>query len=284
MTAKLIDGKKVSGEILSELKNRISKIDSNEIKPGLAVIIAGDDPASHSYVRSKVKRCNDIGIYSEKIELPDDVPAAEIIDTIQQLNSDKKIHGVLVQLPLPKHLDSDKILNNILPRKDVDGFLPQNTGLLLQDRDEGVIPCTPKGILELLKYYNIETSGKRAAILGRSNIVGRPMAALLLKKNINCTVTVCHSKTKDIKSITKGCDIVIAAIGRANFLTKDMIKEGSVLIDVGQNRTDDGLAGDIDFNDCIEKAYAITPVPGGVGPMTIAMLLQNCWENYNQLK
>lgn len=280
MSAVLIDGKATSRIILAELAKEIQdKRGSWPRPPGLAVILVGDDPASHSYVRSKVNRCGETGIYSEKIEMPASTSQAEVEAKIEELNQRSEIDGILVQLPLPKQIDEDTVLAKINPAKDVDGFLAENMGKVLMGIP-GVVPCTPRGILELLKRYDVPTSGKRAVVLGRSNIVGKPMAALLVQKGWDATVTVCHSRTQNLADITREADILIAAIGQAEFVKADMVKPGAAIIDVGMNRTEKGLTGDVDFEACREVAGWITPVPGGVGPMTIAMLLRNCLQNF----
>lgn len=268
--ANIIDGKAISTEIRKEITEDIR---SSGITPGLAVIIVGSDPASQVYVRNKRRACEEVGIYSEAYELPEETTQEELNSLIDRLNVDEKIHGILVQLPLPKHLSEDEVIMRIRPEKDVDAFHPANVGkIMLGDYD--FLPCTPAGVMELLKRSNIEISGKDCVVVGRSNIVGKPQAMLLL--HANGTVTICHSKTKDLKGICSKADIIVVAIGKPDFLTADMVKEGAVVIDVGINRKADGkLTGDVDFENVSKKASYITPVPGGVGPMTITMLLKN---------
>lgn len=269
----IIDGKLVSSEIRKSLKSQVDSIKAEYNKvPGLAVIIVGNNPASEVYVRNKERACAEIGIRSLRYSLPEDVSEKEILDIISELNSDPDVNGILVQLPLPKGLDENKILSSINVNKDVDGFSAYQTGRLTLGQD-ALTSCTPTGIMELLKYYNVDPTGKHAVVVGRSNIVGKPMSLLLLKAN--ATVTVCHSKTKNIADITKSGDIVVVAIGKPGFLSADMIKEGAVVIDVGITRTENGLKGDVDYEEVSKKASLITPVPGGVGPMTITMLMSN---------
>lgn len=285
----IIDGKKVAADIREELKEKISKLkfEHNKI-PGLVAILVGSNPASQVYVRMKSKACDEIGIYSVVEKLPSQTSEEELLTIIQKYNNDDRFNGILVQLPLPVHINEDKIIEAILPSKDVDGFHPINIGKLMigQDTFES---CTPSGIVELLKRYKIETKGKHVVVLGRSNIVGKPVANLLLQKKegANAVVTVCHSAAKNLKDYTLTADILIAAIGRANFVTADMVKEGVVIIDVGINRVEDDsrksgyrLVGDVDFENVSKKSSYITPVPGGVGPMTIAMLLQNTYKSF----
>lgn len=271
----LIDGKKTSNIIKEEVGNEVKKLkeEYNRV-PGLAVVIVGEDPASKVYVGSKVKSCEKLGIYSEKYALSEDITEEELLDLVEKLNNDNNINGILVQLPLPKHINSKIVIDSIAPSKDVDGFSAENIGKVLIGDPDTFKSCTPYGVLELLKRYNIEISGKDAVIIGRSNIVGKPMAAMLI--NESATVTVCHSRTKNIKEKVKNADIIIAAVGIAKFVTEDMVKEGAVVIDVGMNRLETGkLCGDVDFENVSPKASYITPVPGGVGPMTIAMLMKN---------
>lgn len=270
----LIDGKKVSQTVKDELKVKVSKLKKNRREITLVVILVGSDPASQVYVKNKQIACDYVGIKSKTYNLPETTSQKELLELVKELNQDKKVNGILVQLPLPNHIDEDLVIKTISPLKDVDGFHPENVGKLSIGQ-AGFVSCTPAGIIELLKYYDIEIEGKNCVVIGRSNIVGKPMAMLLLREN--GTVTICHSKTKDIKSITKQADILIAAIGKAKFITKDYIKEDAVVIDVGMNKDEDGkLCGDVDFDDVKDHIKAITPVPGGVGPMTIAMLLDNC--------
>lgn len=273
MAAKLLDGKKVSARIKSELALETEKLKKEGINPGLAVVIVGDDPASRVYVNNKKKACAEVGIYSEEYALPEETTEKQLLELIDELNKNDKINGILVQLPLPKHLDEKTVLYAIDPKKDVDAFHPVNVGrIMIGDFD--FVPCTPAGVMELIAESGIDVAGKNCVVIGRSNIVGKPQAMLLLHKN--GTVTVCHSKTKDLPEITKKADILVAAVGRAKFVTKDMVKPGAVVIDVGMNRDENGkLCGDVDFEKVSEIAGAITPVPGGVGPMTIAMLMKN---------
>ena len=283
MTAAIIDGKEVAKSIRQGLKPRIAKLKENEIVPGLAAVLVGDNPASQTYVNSKAKACDRLGMYSEVIRKPASLSQNELIEIVEGLNANPKIHGILVQSPLPEQIDEPEVTVHLSPEKDVDGFHPFNVGLMLIGRGR-LLPCTPHGILKLLEYYDISTQGKEAVVVGRSNIVGKPVAALLMQKGkmANATVTIAHSRTSNLSEVCSRADILIAAIGRANFITEDMVKEGAVVIDVGINRIDDPstekgyrLVGDVDFEAVKEKASYITPVPGGVGPMTIAMLLSN---------
>ncbi|NLM48833.1 MAG: bifunctional methylenetetrahydrofolate dehydrogenase/methenyltetrahydrofolate cyclohydrolase FolD [Epulopiscium sp.] len=275
METLIIDGKKISQDIKDELKAEVEDLKKKGIEPGLAVILVGNNPASKVYVSNKKKACEYIGIRSFSYELPEETSEEELLKLIKDLNQTKEVHGILVQLPLPKHIDENKILLSIDPSKDVDCFHPYNVGMISIGELNGFLPCTPAGIIELIKRSQIEIEGKKCVVVGRSNIVGKPVANLLLRNN--GTVTICHSRTKNLKEICKEADILVAAIGKANFITADMVKDGAVLIDVGINRLENGkLCGDIDFENCKDKAMAITPVPGGVGPMTIAMLMKNC--------
>ena len=272
--ANIIDGKLVSANVRAELSEKtVAFKEKHGYAPGLAVIIVGEDPASKIYVRNKKKACEEIGYNSFEYALPESTTQDELIALIEKLNADDKVHGILVQAPTPKHIDDKAVYSTISPLKDVDAFHPLNVGkIMLGDFD--FVPCTPAGIMELIAYYGIETSGKKAVVIGRSNIVGKPMAMLLL--HANATVSVCHSRTPDVAEVTRDADIVVAAVGKANFLTGDMIKEGAVVIDVGMNRDENGkLCGDAHFESCEKKASYITPVPGGVGPMTITMLMKN---------
>ena len=270
--SRLIDGKVISAAVKERVKNEVSQLNEKGSTVGLAVIIVGEDPASKIYVANKKKACEALGIISEEYALPESTTEKELLGLIDTLNSKRSINGILCQLPLPRHLDEKRIINAISPEKDVDAFHPVNVGrIMIGDYD--FVPCTPAGIMEMLAYENIETEGKRCVVIGRSNIVGKPMAMLLLHKN--GTVTICHSKTRNLKEICLGADILVAAVGKAKFVTADMVKEGAVVIDVGMNRENGKLCGDVDFEAVKEKASAITPVPGGVGPMTIAMLMQN---------
>ena len=282
MSAQIIDGKTVAANVTAEVKKRVEALKAKGVTVGLAVILAGEDPASQVYVRNKIKKCAELGIDSRRIDLPADVTMETMLKTIDELNNDPAIHGILVQFPPPKQLDQEKIIDAISPDKDVDCFCDRNVGRILEGRIDGFLPCTPAGVMELLKAAGIDPSGKHAVVVGRSNIVGKPLAALLMQKNkgANATVTVVHSGTPDLARFTRDADILIAAIGKPCFITGDMIKPGAAVIDVGINRIagEDGkskLAGDVDFDSAVEVAGAITPVPGGVGPMTIAMLMDN---------
>jgi len=271
--ATLIDGKAVSQAIKDEIKQEIAQIKKTNGKDiSLAVVLIGDDPASKVYVNNKAKACEYVGITSYTYRLPEETTQEQAEELVSSLVNDDKITGILVQLPLPKHLDENKILKLIPAKKDVDGFSDENIGKLLQGK-KTVISCTPFGVMELLRHYNVDLTGKNAVVIGRSNIVGKPMTALLI--NANATVTVCHSKTVNLKEITNKADVLIVAIGRPKFVTADMVKDGAVVIDVGINRVDGKLVGDVDFEEVEKKASMITPVPGGVGPMTIAMLMKN---------
>ena len=271
--AKILSGKTVSARVKQELKIEAENLTKAGTKPGLAVVIVGDDSASKVYVANKEKACAELGIYSEKYALSADTTEDELLNLIKKLNADDKIHGILVQLPLPKHLDDKTIINNILPSKDVDAFHPTNVGrIMIGDFD--FVPCTPAGIMELIHESGVEVGGKECVVIGRSNIVGKPMSMLLLHEN--GTVTVCHSKTADLKAQTRRADILVAAVGIPKFVKADMVKPGAVVIDVGMDRDENGkLCGDVDFDEVEKVASAITPVPGGVGPMTIAMLMRN---------
>lgn len=273
MTAELIDGKKISQEIREGLEKEVAELTAKGMKPGLAVILVGDNPASRTYVTSKQKSCRAIGMESILIEYPADVSESELLDKIRELNKDDGIHGILVQLPIPPHISETKVIETISPEKDVDGFHPINIGKMMTGQDT-FLPCTPFGVMQMLKFVGISPEGKHAVIVGRSNIVGKPQGQLLL--NENATVTYCHSRTSDLKTFTKQADILVAAVGKAKMIKADHIKKGAVVIDVGMNRDEHGkLCGDVDFEDVKEKASYITPVPGGVGPMTITMLLYN---------
>ena len=272
--AKIIDGKLISAQIREGIAESVKKFNAETGKlPGLAVIIVGEDPASQVYVRNKKKACEQVGFYSRVYEMPGETTQAELNALVEELNSDEAIHGILVQLPLPKHLNEEEVLLKIDPKKDVDAFHPYNVGRITIGNPK-FLPCTPAGVMQLLYRSGIEISGKECVVVGRSNIVGKPMALLLLAAN--GTVTVCHSRTRDLKEVCRRADILVAAIGKADFFTADMVKEGAVVIDVGMNRRADGkLTGDVDFESVAPVASYITPVPGGVGPMTITMLLQN---------
>ena len=270
----IIDGKKISAEIKDELKEKVAALKAEGKEITLAVIQVGNDPASTVYVGNKKKSCAYIGILSLAYELPEDTTEGELLSLVEQLNESKDVHGILVQLPLPKHINEDKIIKAISPKKDVDGFHPQSVGALSIGQP-GFVSCTPAGIIQLLKRSGIEIDGKECVIVGRSNIVGKPMALLLLREN--GTVTVCHSHTKNLKEVCKRADILVAAIGKPKFFNHEYIKEGAVVIDVGIHRNENNkLCGDVDYDDVFSHVSAITPVPGGVGPMTIAMLMYNC--------
>ncbi|MDI6822268.1 MAG: bifunctional methylenetetrahydrofolate dehydrogenase/methenyltetrahydrofolate cyclohydrolase FolD [Actinomycetota bacterium] len=275
MTAKIINGKEVASSIYRELSEEIKILKEGGIIPGLAVILVGEDPTSLVYVRQKERACEKLGILSKKYSLSKDVSEEELLKLIDDLNNDPSIHGILVQLPLPDHIDTQKVLNAVDPKKDVDGFHPFNVGNLTIGEIR-YPPCTPHGVLELLMRTGVEIRGKNAVVVGRSNIVGKPMALMLLHND--ATVTICHSKTRDLASHTRRADILVVAVGHPKLVTADMVKEGVVVIDVGINRVDDKLVGDVDYEAVKEKAAAITPVPGGVGPMTIGMLLKNTVE------
>ena len=287
---KILSGKEVASAVYDDLISRIDRLTSEKITPGLAAVLVGDDPASQVYVRNKRRRFENMGLLGETFRMGDDSSESDVLTLINDLNSDDRFHGILIQLPLPKGIDSDSVLRSVRPDKDVDGFHPENIGLLAAGNPR-FIPCTPKGILRILQFYNIETSGKHAVIVGRSNIVGRPMALMLSAKNDtgNATVTVCHSRTPDIAYYTRRADIVIAALGMPSLIKGDMISDGTVIIDVGINRVEDNsekgykLSGDVDYESVMDKASAITPVPGGVGPMTIAMLVENTVEAAERL-
>ncbi|WP_201750463.1 bifunctional methylenetetrahydrofolate dehydrogenase/methenyltetrahydrofolate cyclohydrolase FolD [Senegalia massiliensis] len=277
----IINGREVSNNIREDLQIKINELKEKGIVPGLSVIIVGENPASQSYVRSKDKACKKLGMKSEVHSLDKDVSESELLDLIEKLNNDDTIHGILVQLPLPAHIDEKKVIEKISIEKDVDGFHPINAGKLLVGEDT-FIPCTPHGIIKLIESNDIDVEGKRVVVLGRSNIVGKPISLLLLQKN--ATVTICHSRTKNLKEITKEADILVAAIGKANFVKRDMVKKGATVIDVGINRVDGKLAGDVDFEDVKETVGHITPVPGGVGPMTITMLIYNTVKSAMKVK
>ncbi len=278
MAAKIIDGKAISAAVRKAVtEDTEAFVSQTVITPHLAAVLVGDDPASQVYVRNKERACEACGLKSTLHRLPAETTQEQLAALVDQLNNDTGVHGILVQLPLPKHLDSTPILDAILPGKDVDGFHPENVGLMLQGRPR-FLPCTPHGVMKMLQHENIATAGKHAVVIGRSDIVGKPMAALLVQKGADATVTICHSRTADIGAITRQADILIAAVGIPEFVKGDMIKPGAVVIDVGINRVDDKLVGDVDYAAAFEIASAITPVPGGVGPMTIAMLLQNTLE------
>ncbi len=272
--AKLIDGKQVSAQVKEQVRAEAAAIyEKHGIKAGLAVVIVGNDPASRVYVNNKKKACEAVGFQSFEYALPEETTQEELLELVDTLNNDPKVNGILVQLPVPKHIDDTAIINAISPAKDVDAFHPENVGRIMIG-DYAFLPCTPAGVMELIDSTGVEISGKKCVVIGRSNIVGKPMAMLLLHRS--GTVTICHSRTQDLASVTREADILVAAVGRANFVTADMVKEGAVVIDVGINRLDNGkLCGDVDFAAVEPKASWITPVPGGAGPMTIAMLMKN---------
>jgi methylenetetrahydrofolate dehydrogenase (NADP+)/methenyltetrahydrofolate cyclohydrolase len=283
MTAQIIDGKQVAADMRAELKDKVAELKTKGVTPGLAVVLVGEDPASKSYVTAKERACEEIGIYSDDNRLPEDTSEEDLLALIDKLNADPKINGILVQLPLPKHIDEDKVLLAIDPAKDVDGFHPVNVGKMVVGQD-AYLPCTPHGVIQLLLRNNVKLEGAEVVVVGRSNIVGKPVANMLIQKapTGNATVTVCHTRTKNMAEHIKRADIVIAAAGWPNTVTADMVKDGAVVIDVGVNRVEDAtkkrgyrLVGDVDFEAVKEKASLITPVPGGVGPMTITMLLYN---------
>ena len=285
MSAIIIDGKQVAADIRAEVAQKVLELKKNGKNACLAVILVGENPASVSYVTGKQKALAEVGMQDRSVHLPENTIEEDLLKLIEQLNNDDTVHGILVQLPLPKHINEDKVIMAISPEKDVDGFHPVNVGNMMIGRP-GFLPCTPHGIIVLLQRMGIETSGKHAVVIGRSNIVGKPVSVLLAQKSVNCTVTLCHTGTKNLPEITKQADIVVVASGHPHTLTGDMIKEGVVVIDVGVNRIPDPskksgfrLVGDCDFDDLKEKASFITPVPGGVGPMTIAMLMVNTLES-----
>lgn len=281
MKAEIISGKIMSEEIRNDIKTRVEKLKTEyDYVPGLAVILVGDDPASEIYVNNKGKGCAEVGIHSETIRMNAETTQEELIGTIRRLNEDPSVNGILVQLPLPRHLDENAVLAEIVPEKDVDGFHLLNVGHLMTGT-EGVVPCTPKGALKMIRSTGIDLNGKEAVVIGRSNIVGKPMAMLLLQEN--CTVTMCHSRTKDLAAHTRNADVLVVAVGKAGFVTGDMIKPGAVVIDVGINRVNGKVTGDVDFESASEVAGWITPVPGGVGKMTITMLLENTVEAAERL-
>lgn len=274
--AQLIDGKLISGQIKDELREEVMRLKEQGVVPCLAVIQVGSDPASSVYVNNKKKACAYIGIESLSYELEENISQNELLGIIDELNQNEMVHGILVQLPLPRHIDENAVIHAITPAKDVDGFHPQTVGNMCIGT-RGFLPCTPAGVIELLKRSNIEIEGKECVVVGRSNIVGKPMAMLLLREN--GTVTITHSRTENLKEVTKRADILVVALGKPKFITKEYVKEGAVVIDVGIHRNEDNkLCGDVDFDDVVDKVSAITPVPGGVGPMTIAMLMNNCVE------
>lgn len=273
MTARIIDGKAIAAAIRQKLAEEVRSLKEQNVEPGLAVILVGDNPASRTYVNMKKKACGEVGIRSDEHQLPADIEEAELISLVQKLNSDPQVDGILVQLPLPRHINADTVIRAIDPDKDVDGFHPVNVGRLWAGLSHGFLPCTPAGIMELLRRTGIDLTGKEAVVLGRSNIVGKPVAALLMREN--ATVTICHSRTNNIAEHCRRADVLVAAVGRPHFVSGDWIKPGAVVIDVGINRVDGKLTGDVDFEAARAVAGHITPVPGGVGPMTIAYLLKN---------
>jgi methylenetetrahydrofolate dehydrogenase (NADP+) / methenyltetrahydrofolate cyclohydrolase len=284
LPAELIDGRAIAKKIRADVAERVKKLAAHGVKPGLAVVLVGDDPASAVYVGAKGKATEEAGMYSQTIRLPADTAQSELLARVDALNADPRIHGILVQMPLPKQIDPDTVIRRIQPTKDVDGFHPINVGKMLVGERDGFIPCTPAGIQVMLRESGVKTPGKNCVIIGRSNIVGKPMAALMVQDNpdANCTVTVCHRHTADLAGHTREADILIVAAGRAGIVTADMVKPGAVVIDVGTNRVNDAasktgtrLQGDVDFEAVRRVASKITPVPGGVGPMTIAMLMAN---------
>lgn len=280
MSGKLINGKEIGQTIRQSIQLEVNALKEKGVTPGLAVILVGDDPASHKYVSNKQKSCAQLGIYSELIQLPADTTEDVLLNHIEALNNNDAIDGILVQLPLPKHIQEDAVIAKISPLKDVDGFHPISVGKMLLGQ-ETFLPCTPHGVMKLLQHSGVETSGKHAVVVGRSHIVGVPMGQLLLQSD--ATVTYCHSKTKDLQAITKQADILVVATGRAKMIKKEHVKEGAVVIDVGMDLDENGkLCGDVDFDDVLEKVSAITPVPGGVGPMTITMLLVNTVQSAKQ--
>ena len=285
MSAVIIDGKQVAADVRADVAKKVAELKEKNVVPCLAVILVGENPASVSYVTGKRKALAEVGMEDKSILLPQNTSEDELLALIEKLNRDSSVHGILVQLPLPSHINEDRVIMTISPEKDVDGFHPVSVGNLMIGRP-GFLPCTPHGIIVLLQRAGIETKGKHAVVIGRSNIVGKPVSILLARKEINCTVTMCHTGTVNLAEITKQADIIVVASGHPHTLTSDMIKEGAVVIDVGVNRIPDStkksgfrLIGDCDFDDCKEKASFITPVPGGVGPMTIAMLMQNTLES-----
>ena len=272
MSAVRMDGKMVSAKVRGSILEEVNGLKDKGVRPGLAVIIVGEDPASKVYVRNKERACEECGFYSEKYALPEETTQEELLGLIDELNHNPRIDGILCQLPVPKHINEQAIIDAISPEKDVDAFHPINVGKIMVGNFD-FLPCTPAGVMQLLKEYDIDPNGKNCVVIGRSNIVGKPMAMLLLHKN--GTVTICHSRTKNLKEVCAQADILVAAVGKADFVTADMVKEGAVVIDVGMNRKDGKLCGDVAFDEVNEKASYLTPVPGGVGPMTITMLMKN---------
>jgi len=286
----VIDGKAVAAAVLEECRSEVAELKAKGITPGLAVVLVGDDPASHVYVGSKDRTCGDLGIYSRKIVLPAETTQQELLSVVQELNADPAIHGILVQSPPPKHIDEEAIIRALDPRKDVDGFHPENVAKLALEDKTGFVPCTPAGSMRLLAAAGVKTAGAEAVVIGRSMIVGKPMALLLMAKGSDATVTVAHSRSKDLAAICRRADIIVAAVGRPEMVKADWVKEGAVVIDVGINRIDDAskksgyrLVGDVAYEEVAPKCSAITPVPGGVGPMTIAMLMKNTLQAARQI-
>ncbi|GAX87426.1 methylenetetrahydrofolate dehydrogenase (NADP+)/methenyltetrahydrofolate cyclohydrolase [Lebetimonas natsushimae] len=269
---KILDGKKLSEKIKEEVKKEVEELKKEGIVPGLAVILVGKDPASQTYVRMKKNACEKVGMYSVVHEFPESITETELLSTIEMINKNPNIHGLLIQLPLPKHIDTTKVLEAVAPQKDVDGFHPYNMGRLVEGLDS-FAPCTPLGVMELFKEYNIDLKGKDVCVVGASNIVGKPMWALLV--NAWATVDICHIETRDLAAHTKRADVVIVGVGKPDLITADMVKDGAIVVDIGINKVDGKIVGDVDFENVSKKASYITPVPGGVGPMTIAMLLKN---------
>lgn len=285
MSATIIDGKQVAADVRARVAARVKELNAQGVSPCLAVILVGENPASVSYVTGKQKALAEVGMVDRSLHLPENTSEEDLLKLIEELNNDQSVHGILVQLPLPKHISEDRVIMAISPEKDVDGFHPVSVGNMMIGRP-GFLPCTPHGIIVLLKTAGIETKGKHAVVIGRSNIVGKPVSILLARKDVNCTVTMCHTATKNMAEITKMADILVVASGQPHTLKADMVKDGAVIIDVGVNRIPDEskksgfrLIGDCDFNELVDKASFITPVPGGVGPMTIAMLMQNTLES-----
>ena len=289
-TPQVIDGKAVAAKVLEECRIEAEELKAKGVTPGLAVVLVGEDPASQVYVGSKVRKCGELGFHSEKIELPAETTQEELLKVVERLNNDPAIHGILVQSPPPPHIDEEAVVRAIDPRKDVDGFHPENVAKLALEDPTGFVPCTPAGCIKLLEESGTETNGAEAVVIGRSMIVGKPMALLLVSKNSNATVTIAHSRSKDLPAISRRADIVVAAVGRPEMVKADWIKPGGVVIDVGINRVEDAsrksgyrLVGDVDYEEVAPRCSAITPVPGGVGPMTIAMLMKNTLQAARQL-
>ena len=287
----VIDGKAVAAAVLEECRSEVAELVNEGVTPGLAVVLVGSDPASQVYVGSKARKCEELGIYSRKIELVEETTQEKLMEVVEGLNADSAIHGILVQSPLPKHIDEEAVVRTIDPRKDVDCFHPENVAKLALEDPSGFVPCTPAGCMRLLAEAGVETKGANVVVIGRSMIVGKPMALLLMAKGSDATVTVAHSRSKDLPGICRQADIVIAAVGRPEMVTKDWVKDGAVVIDVGVNRVDDAtkkrgyrLTGDVAYDEVAPRCEAITPVPGGVGPMTIAMLMKNTLKAARQLK